>query len=266
MAGGPHEAPRTAVPSRCGNCAIRGYSPCGGLRDLHSLDRLDRSQAASRFVASGSAVFGQGDAATSSFTVLTGWIALSDTLADGRTVILHFALPGDVVPLEFIGDRSSRTAFAIDDATVCAISRARHDILRHEDALYADRYLAAVARELHLAYDHFVNIALSSAGERVIKLLWELAIRNLRRRPATGETILLPLTQTQISLSTGMTPVHVSRTLARLRKDRLVDFKNHRMTVLNVAAVERLAGISEDTMALWLGAMMRGPDQWIGDH
>lgn len=246
-------APRAkAVAHRqCQYCTARAHSPCGGLRDPQSLESLDAAHNLPRRVASGDAIIAEGDATSSTYTILNGWIAVVDTLANGATVILHFALPGDVVPLELHGERSTRSAIAVGDAIVCSFGRVRHQRLLREDALYSERYQAAIARELHFAYDHFVDVVLSSAAERVLKLLWELAVRSLRRRPTATERIPAPLTQIQIGLATGLTAVHVSRTLRQLREQGLIELSGHAITILDPVAVESLAGVSEDTMAMW---------------
>lgn len=240
------------VRRRCLYCPARGRAPCGGVSDLGSLQSLDLAHNLPRRVSAGAMIVAPGETAASAYTVLNGWIALTDTLRDGRMVILHFALPGDVIPLELLGEGSGRAAVAVGEATVCSFTPARHQRLRADYPLYEARYREAVARELRLAYDHFADVALANAAERVAKLLWELAVRSLRRRPAAGERIAAPLSQVQIGLSTGLTAVHVSRTLKQLRDQGLIALDHHTITVLDPRAVERFAGVSEETMAMWM--------------
>ncbi len=244
----------SGVRRQCLYCAAREHSPCGGVRDLRQLQALDGAHNLPRRIEDGTTLVAEGETTPSVYTVLHGWIALLDLLADGRRVILHFALPGDVIPLELLGPRSARSAVAIGEATVCSFSHARHQRLLVEDPQYAKRYHAAVARELHFAYDHFAEVVVSGAAERVLRLLWELGVRTLRRRPASGERVRAPLTQVQIGLATGLTAVHVSRTLRQLREQGLLEFSGHAVAFLDAAGVERLAGVSEDTLAMWRGA------------
>jgi CRP/FNR family transcriptional regulator len=240
------------VRRQCRYCSVRARAPCGGLRDTNSLERLDLAHTLPRRVAPGATVVAPGERAASTYTVLNGWVALTDTLKDGQMVIHHFALPGDVIPLELLGDQSTRSAVAVGEATVCAFTPASHQRLRREDGLYDARYQAAIARELHYAYDHFADIALASAAERVAKLLWGLAVRSLHRRPLASDLIPAPLNQIQIGLATGLTAVHVSRTLKQLREQDLIAFEDHTIAIHDPHAVERLTGVSEDLMDMWM--------------
>lgn len=68
----------------CLYCSARARSPWGGLRDLRSLEELDSAHNLPRRIASGAAIINGGEAAVGVYTVLSGWIALTDTSADGR--------------------------------------------------------------------------------------------------------------------------------------------------------------------------------------
>lgn len=52
-------------------------------------------------------------------------------------------------------------------------------------------------------------------------------------------------------MATGLTAVHVSRTLRQLREQGLLRLADHAITILDPAAVELRADVSEDTMGLW---------------
>jgi CRP/FNR family transcriptional regulator len=251
MAGTLAQAARPADPLHCRHCVARGRSPCGVSRLLGELRPGVTGHAVPRRIPSGTDIFRQGEAVAGAYTVLSGWVALCDTLPDGRSVILHFCLPGDVLPVELQGAQSARSASTVGDATVCSLSLAQHKRLLQTDRVYQDYYQAAVGRELHLAYDHFAEVVLASASERVASLLWELAVRSLRRAPLAGDRIQAPLSQIQIGLATGLTPVHVSRTLRRLREAGLIAFGDQTITVLDPSALRRQVPVSAETMSMW---------------
>jgi hypothetical protein len=131
-----------------------------------------------RRVAAGQALFTQGEPATATYTVVNGWVGLGDVLRDGRAVMLHIVMPGDIISLEYQGARSARGAVALTDVTLCSLSQSAHDALRREDHLYDRRYQAAVASELHFAYEHAADIALTTALERIASSRSSFATRS----------------------------------------------------------------------------------------
>ena len=191
-----------------------------------------------------------GDDPLATYTVLSGMVAVTETLADGRQMILRFAFPGDVIPCDEAG-REARAAVAVGDVIVCGFSQARHEALMRDDPLYRTRYDASISRELHRAYDHLIEVALGNARQRVAGLLYELAYRKLRRAPTDADRVFAPLTQIQIGLATGLTAVHVSRTLRQLADEGMISFEERRIAILNPAAVKRLTGVSDDTVRTW---------------
>lgn len=237
---------------QCLYCGVRERSPCGGLRDVESLDLLEQARSSARRVGPGEPVVAGGQDLAATYTILSGMVAITETLADGRHMILRFALPGDILVQEQLASRTARAAIAIGDVTVCAFTRARHVQLLRDDALYRGRYNAALNRELNLAYGHLAELALGNARERVAGLLFELAWRTLRREPTSVDRIHLPLTQVQVGLATGLTAVHVSRTLRHLAEEGLILFEARQIGILNPDAVKRLAGASEETIQSWM--------------
>lgn len=54
--------------------------------------------------------------------------------------------------------------------------------------------------------------------------------------------LALPLTQEQLADTTGLTSVHVNRTLQRLRNDNLIELGSGMLTILDVRALREAAG------------------------
>jgi CRP-like cAMP-binding protein len=67
---------------------------------------------------------------------------------------------------------------------------------------------------------------------------------------ADTEGFALALTQTEFAECVGLTPVHVNRTLRKLREQGLVDFRGGRVTVLDRPGLERVAEFKRDYLYL----------------
>lgn len=57
-----------------------------------------------------------------------------------------------------------------------------------------------------------------------------------------GNQCMLPFTQTDIADATGLTPVHVNRTIQKLRREGLIKFHDRRLTIPDLARL-RIAGL-----------------------
>ena len=89
-----------------------------------------------------------------------------------------------------------------------------------------------------------VNVGRRDALQAVGHLFCELYVRMRNVGLAAGETMELPLTQEEIGDALGLTPVHVNRVLQRLRADGLIALKRGALEILDMAALERVAGFN----------------------
>lgn len=97
-----------------------------------------------------------------------------------------------------------------------------------------------------------VSIGQRSALERLGHLFCELFLR-LRAVGLTdgdGDGCDLPLTQNDLGEATGLTPVHVNRTLQDMRKAGLVVLEHRRLTVPDLAALQESALFSPNYLHL----------------
>lgn len=242
-----------AVPSlgsRCAHCAVRSLAPCGAIEGAAGLAELERSHAPLRRVAADGAVFEQGAASDRSFTIVSGWVALTHLPADGRLCILRFALPGDVLPFDRRSPVNPCGAVAVGDVIVCAFTRPHQARLEASHRAFDVRYRAAQAGALEDAYETLSSVLGHSAMERVSRLFLQLSWRSLRRRPRRGDRIYAPLRQIQIGLATGLTAVHVSRVLRRLREDGVAALEDQQLSIFDPAALERRAGVQQADLAV----------------
>ena len=202
-------------------------------------------------VPAGVALFEQGEPSDRSFVVLRGWVAATHMSDDGRLAILRFLLPGEVLAFERHSGVNSYGAVALGDVTVCSVSGSRQRRLERAYPPYDASHRAAEAGILNQAQETLASILGHRAPERVGHLLYQLSWRTLRRRPVAGDRIDAPLTQIQIALATGLTPVHVSRTMRQLREDGVVELENHHLTIHDPAGLKRLAGPAPEITAQW---------------
>lgn len=77
--------------------------------------------------------------------------------------------------------------------------------------------------ELAIFREWTLNIGRRDSRSRIAHMLCELAYRLASRGSANLEDCELPMTQEQLADATGLTPVHVNRTLKALQAEGLIE-------------------------------------------
>lgn len=171
--------------------------------------------------------------------VLDGWAIRHKMLADGRRQIIAFLIPGDLCDLNvFILKEMDHSIGALTPLKVAQLPRSVFDQIyeRHPritQSLHWDSLVtAAIQREWT------VNLGQRSALERVAHLICELVVRMQGVGLCRNFTCEIPLTQNDIAEATGMTSVHVNRTVQELRARGLILWKGRELQIPDMAALK----------------------------
>jgi CRP-like cAMP-binding protein len=178
----------------------------------------------------------EGDVPRFVHLILEGWGCRYKTLPDGRRQIVSIFIPGDFCDLNvYILKQMDHNIGAITRMSVANITRDQMDAVtqahpRVMQALWWHELVGvAVQREWTL------NVGERTAYERIGHLLLELFFRLRTVGLTEGNSFHCPLTQTDIAESTGLTPVHVNRTLQALRADGLIELERRQATLLDLS-------------------------------
>jgi CRP-like cAMP-binding protein len=155
--------------------------------------------------------------------ILEGFACRYKLLPGGRRQIMSFHIPGDIPDLQSlhleIMDHSLATVVAskvafIPHEVVRAFLRAHPRIA---DVFWRDTLIdAAVFREW------VVNVGRRDAYARIAHVLCEVYVRLRAVGLANGQAFEMPITQAELGDATGMSTVHVNRTLQELRGHGLI--------------------------------------------
>jgi len=177
-----------------------------GLRDAGTVRRL----------ATGAALFRQGDPAGAVFQVVSGRLRLARQTIEGQSITLHTAEPG-----EMFAEPALFSPVYHCDAVAVVGSEVRawrkKDLLTalRRDPDLAERFMAALARQVQALRAQLAARNILSARERV---LHQLALR----AGADGRTVRLRGTLMEFAAEIGLTPAALYRTLARLEREGLI--------------------------------------------
>lgn len=195
-------------------------------RDLAALDAAGRM---ARHVAQRREIVAEGTKLQQPLLLLDGWACRTRLLADGRRQILQFVLPGEVIGN--FGTSALTTlapVLALTPIAVCPAPAPGAGMTGLAEAY-------AVSRDLEERYllRQITRLGRMNAYERMVDWLCETDERLNLSGLRDGAPMTVPLTQEIIADALGLTNVHVNRTLAALRRDKLVQVEGKTITLLD---------------------------------
>lgn len=217
------------------------FAPLGDA-EKHALDRLVVVPRAYR---AGEDLIQEGEPPEAVFVVLEGWACRYKMLPDGQRQILAYILPGDTCDV-------FNSVLGMMDHSIGALGACKVVAMPQGELLAVlDRH-PAIARAVQwttlvdaaTSREWLLNIGQRSGLARAAHLFSELLSRMGSIGLAPGDAFALPLTQTDLADTMGLTPVYVNRMLQRMRADGLITLERRRLTIHDPA---RLAEISAFT-------------------
>lgn len=210
--------------------------------DTEQIELLHQLEQDRKSFPAGTVLCAAGSIATHFFTLIEGWAGIVRNFADGRRQVLDLYLPGQIMRLRELGASQAQSDLvAFTDIVACPFPRARiHQLLAHPRLAAA--LILTLTAEQALLTERITNVARRPALARMAHFLLELRFR----LSAETRSFELPLTQELIGDLLGLSSVHVSRTLGRLRKLKLAEINDRSVSLLDLPALESLSGFRTD--------------------
>ena len=164
----------------------------------------------------------EGDSADRFHRVLSGTIGGYKATRDGRRQIIAFFFPGDLVGLT-VGEHYAYGAEALDRASVCSVPRTRMRELSGQSPTLHEDLLVALDREVAATQERLLWLGRKTARERIACFLLECAHRSGAPENDGRQTVALPMSQLEIGDYLGLASETVSRALAQLARDGVID-------------------------------------------
>ena len=194
----------------------------------------------------GKYIIREGSSATHSALIVGGFACRHKVTIDGARQIMSVHVPGDFIDLEgallTTADHNVQALSRCELALV-PVEAVRKLLVEHPSvarALWVDTLVdSSIFREW------IVNVGRRDARSRIAHLLCEFARRLELAGLTNGEGYELPMTQEHLADATGLTPVHVNRTLKRLEKEGLVVRNRRFVGIPDWEQLRAVAGFSE---------------------
>ncbi len=163
----------------------------------------------------GEGLFYQGDAASSFFVVISGWVKLFRNTAEGEEALVSMFTRGDVFGEAglFTGSLYPLSAQAADECRILIIPGSVLKDRAQKNSDITTRILVSMQREMTNLQRQNEHMALMSAPQRVGCLLLQLSSQMLGK----GGIFAFPYDKSLAAAQLGMKPETFSRALAQLK-------------------------------------------------
>ncbi len=172
--------------------------------------------------------------------ILEGMACRYKILPGGKRQIFSFHIPGDMPDAQSLHlnvmDHSLATLVPVMVATI------HHDVIRGllrtnprlADAIWRETLVdAAIFREW------MANVGRREAHARIAHLLCELYTKMRSVGLAQNSHVELPITQEELADATGLSTVHVNRTLQQLRGEKLISHQARKLIIEDWEGLQR---------------------------
>lgn len=195
-----------------------------------------------RIIPAEQVIIAEGSGPGQVFLILEGFAYRYKFLPGGRRQILGYLVPGDLCDIGLsVFDRPDHSIASLGNSKIVRITvRKLLQLFAAYPAVERASWLAALADRTVLQ-EWLLNIGQRDAYQKLCHFLCEMAVRVKASGCAnSGESVELPLDQTALADTTGLTLVHINRTLQRMRCEGLIALRRRRLTISDP---ERLAAI-----------------------
>lgn len=171
-----------------------------------------------------------------------GWACRSRRLASGANAIFNFVLPGEFIdPAVLVGRETDHAVVALSDVRTLEAPAAALKQLMEQRPRVGEAIIYGAVEDGARLRDQITHLGRSSALQRIAFLFDSLARRQRAASGAPVSHLDAAFGHDVIADATGLSRVHVSRTLKQLRDMRLVDLEERRWRIVDA---ERLALLS----------------------
>ena len=192
----------------------------------------------------------EGEAPENVRLILEGWACRYKGLEDGRRQIMAYLIPGDLCDFHvFILNEMDHSIGTLTKSKVVDIPRRRILEMTERPAIARALWWMTLVDEATLR-EWLVNMGQRSAEIRTAHLFCEMHLRLKSVGLADGASFELPITQTELADTMGMSSVHANRALQALRGKDLITFAQRKLVILDVDRLRKFSGFDPNYLHL----------------
>lgn len=196
-------------------------------------------------------IIAEGVKPRSVFLLKEGLAVRYQAMPNGGRQIMTFLIPGDLCDVHvFLLKAMDHSIGTITQVRIAPIPRESvMDLFARRPRISAALWWSSLQEEAMLR-ERIVSLGRRDARGRIAYLLCELLWRHAAVGLTRGDEFKLPLTQTELGDTLGLTPVHVNRILKEFRERRLIAMEQKMLHLIDVRGLREIAAFSEDYLHL----------------
>ncbi|WP_027551617.1 Crp/Fnr family transcriptional regulator [Bradyrhizobium sp. Cp5.3] len=200
----------------------------------------------------GEDLISEGDPVDSVRIVLSGWLSRYKTLEDGRRQIVNFVFPGETCDAHaFLLTVMDHSISTMTPVVYSEIKRQRFESLLASDRSLAEAFWCETLVNNAIQREWAINLGRRTALERVAHLFCEIFERLRPVGLIEGNSCIMPVTQMDLADATGLSVVHLNRTLQELRATGLIALRERTLTISDLGALKDAALYSPSYLQLY---------------
>jgi len=236
------QLPKASPTNKCSTCVLGQFCIPVGLShdELIKVDALVKERISLK---KGDVLYRHGNPMSSVYSVRFGTLKTEHCLSDGRSQIIGFHLPGEILGLDAIGDGYHQSdAIALEDSEACIIRFTEFESLASQIPTLQNQFHRILSRELTQDQRHLLSLGSLRAEERLAGFLLNLSER-LTARGYTNHEFDLRMSREEMGSYLGIKIETVSRMLSRFAEAGLIQVKQRHVKLIDIAGLYELAGL-----------------------
>lgn len=238
-----------AIKAACKDCSLRELCLPLGLseNDLQSLDKIINRR---RRLKKGEHLYRMGDSMQSLYAIKSGSLKTVELMADGRSQVTGFHLPGELLGIDAISSSIHPcSAEALETADLCEMPLVKVEALAREIPGLQHQLFRLMSGQIRQDETLMLMLGKMTAEERLASFLVNLQ-RRLSRLGVAGDHIRLSMSRQDMGDYLGLALETVSRLFSRFQDEGYLSVQGRHLQLLNIQALTRLGqGAGHDDAA-----------------
>lgn len=185
-------------------------------------------------------IFMEGEPGEGFHYIKSGKVKITQMAQDGREHIINILGPGEVFAEVLLFNRGSypATSVAIEDSVIGIIKNSDLESVVTENSRIALHIIRVMSKKLIHAQMKIRTLALSDTFSRTAQILVRLT-QQYGHPVAGGVQIAIDMTRQDLANLVGTTRETMSRVLSSMKKDKVIDFAEQQIIILDENRLEQ---------------------------